>query len=173
MPQKPPQIPGPMRDRVDVTYCRRELVQSHPAAWMIEVSGFIVDARNMSPEIQEEAATGAHSRYGARLNSSEWNQKGATLSDKTARKEYGLTQKEIEQAIKAGRLQCRWQAMHGNPFLRLLRSEVEKLVQKEHGKHHLSDLKSRKELKSIDRELKELRTRIEELEARRDEIRKT
>jgi len=32
----------------------------------------------------------------------EWSRKGATLSDKTARKEFGLTQDEIVAAIDAG-----------------------------------------------------------------------
>jgi hypothetical protein len=34
----------------------------------------------------------------------EWRRKGATLSDKTARKEYGFTQDEILAAINAGLL---------------------------------------------------------------------
>jgi len=34
---------------------RRELVERHPMAWMISVNGFIVDARTMPPEVQEEA----------------------------------------------------------------------------------------------------------------------
>ena len=58
----------------------------------------------------------------------EWGRKGATLSDKTARSEYGLTQDEIFAAIDTGRLQYRPAAMHGNPWLRLLRREVEDLV---------------------------------------------
>ncbi len=38
----------------------------------------------------------------------EWRQKGATLSDKTARKQFGLTQAEIEGAIDAGqRKRCK------------------------------------------------------------------
>ena len=36
-----------------------------------------------------------------------WQRKGATLSDKTARKEYGLTQNEIIDAIRRGQLQYR------------------------------------------------------------------
>lgn len=36
---------------------------------------------------------------------SEWQRKGATLSDKTARQEFGLTQDQIVQAIRAGKLQ--------------------------------------------------------------------
>jgi hypothetical protein len=58
----------------------------------------------------------------------EWGRKGATLSDKTARSEFGLTQDEIIAAIDAGKLQCRSASMHGNPWLRLLRREVEELV---------------------------------------------
>ena len=52
----------------------------------------------------------------------EWGRKGATLSDKTARSQYGLTQEEIYAAIDAGQLQYRPAAMHGNPWLRLLRN---------------------------------------------------
>ena len=55
------------------------------------------------------------------LHGDEWGRKGATLSDKTARAEFGLTQDEIIAAIRAGKLQYRPAAMHGNPWLRLLR----------------------------------------------------
>jgi hypothetical protein len=68
---------------------------------------------------------------------SEWQSKGATLSDKTARKEFGLTQDEIVQAIRGGKLQYRLNSVYGNPFLRLLRREVETLVKKRHGANHL------------------------------------
>jgi hypothetical protein len=44
-----------------------------------------------------------------------WAQKGATLSDKSARQEFGLTQQEIFAAIRAGKLQFRESNMHGNP----------------------------------------------------------
>ena len=43
----------------------------------------------------------------------EWGRKCATLSDKTARSQYGLTQEEIYAAIDAGKLQYRPAAMHG------------------------------------------------------------
>jgi hypothetical protein len=36
--------------------------------------------------------------------SSEWKRKGATLSDKAAREEFKLTEDEIVQAIRAGKL---------------------------------------------------------------------
>ncbi len=37
-------------------------------------------------------------------DSSIWTQKGATLSDKSARQEFGLTQQEIYAAMRAGKL---------------------------------------------------------------------
>src|SRR6266487_2721852 len=61
---------------------------------------------------------------------SEWQRKGATLSDKTAREEFGLTQDEIVRAIRAGKLHYREGSMYGNPWLRLLRRDVEALVRK-------------------------------------------
>jgi hypothetical protein len=70
-------------------------------------------------------------------DSGEWQLKGATLSDKTARKEFGLTQGEIVQAIRAGMLHYREHSMYGNPWLRLLRREVEALVKKKHGDNYL------------------------------------
>ena len=36
-------------------FCRRELLEKNPMAWLISVNGFIVDARMMPPEIQAEA----------------------------------------------------------------------------------------------------------------------
>ena len=54
----------------------------------------------------------------------EWNKKGASLSDKSARKEFGLTQEQIIDAISSGRLQYRQNHIHGNPYFRLLRAEV-------------------------------------------------
>lgn len=40
---------------LDMEFCRRQLIESNPMAWMISVDGFIVDARSMPPEVQEEA----------------------------------------------------------------------------------------------------------------------
>jgi hypothetical protein len=97
----------------------------------------------------------------------EWGRKGATLSDKTARSEYGLTQDEIYAAIDAGTLQYRPAAMHGNPWLRLLRREVEDLAKALHGEKYLREQQARTELAHINRELKELRARLAALEQRR------
>jgi hypothetical protein len=58
----------------------------------------------------------------------EWRRKVLTLSDKTARKEFGITQDEILAAIDAGQLQYRISSIHGNPWFRLLCREVEDLM---------------------------------------------
>ena len=50
----------------------------------------------------------------------------ATLSDKTARKEYRVDQDFIVNGIRAGKLEYREGAIWGNPYLRLLRSQLEK-----------------------------------------------
>lgn len=101
------------------------------------------------------------------LSDREWGCKGATLSDKTARSEYALTQDEIFAAIDAGKLQYRPAAMHGNPWLRLLRREVEDLARALHGERHLREQQARTELVRINRELKQLRAQLSALEDRR------
>jgi len=95
----------------------------------------------------------------------EWGRKSATLSDKTARSQYALTQEEIYAAIDAGKLRYRPAAVHGNPWLRLLRREVEDLVRARSGDRYLR--KARTELAQTNRELKQLRVQLAALEERR------
>ena len=100
----------------------------------------------------------------------EWGLKGATLSHKTAFKEFGLTEKEIVQAIRAGKLQFRENSVFGNPFFRLLRREVESLVKQTKGANDLQDLKIKSELKRINGQLKQLKTQIAALERDRSQL---
>ena len=106
----------------------------------------------------------------ADFDESAWQRKGATLSDKTARKEYGLTQDEIVEAIRDGQLQYRENSIHGNPFLRLLRHEVEALIEKKHGGDHLHDRQAKTELTAVNRELKKLKKQIAVLEERKSKL---
>jgi hypothetical protein len=101
-----------------------------------------------------------------------WTQKGATLSDKSARQEFGLTQEGIFAAIRAGKLQFREGNMHGNPWFRLLRHEVEALVSEKSGKDHLLKKKLEKELADINKETRKLKTRLTALDRRRAELTK-
>ena len=99
-----------------------------------------------------------------------WGQKNATLSDKSAEKEYGISRKEILEAINAGEIQFREGSTHGNPWFRLLRVEVERFVERKHGIGYLKEKKSKKELSEINKELKQLNARIAELEARKHDL---
>src|SRR5260370_40666082 len=101
---------------------------------------------------------------------SEWQRRGASLSDKTARKEFGLTQDEIAQAIGAGKLHYQKNSVFGNPWLRLLRREVEALVKQKHGENHLKDQKVKSEMTRINRELKRLKIQIAALEQRKSKL---
>lgn len=100
----------------------------------------------------------------------EWSRKGATLSDKTARKEFGLTRAEIEAAIDAGQLQYRVGVIHGNPWLRLLRREVEELMTSTYDDRDHRQRRARAELARVDRELKKLRAEVAVLEEHREKL---
>ena len=100
----------------------------------------------------------------------EWRRKGGTLSDKTAREEFGLSQDEIVRAVQAGKLQYREGSIYGNPWLRLLRCEVEALVREKHGNKYLKDRQVKTELAGINRELKRLKAQIAQLEERKSKL---
>lgn len=98
---------------------------------------------------------------------SEWNEKDSTFSDKTARKEFDLTQDEIYEAVRAGKLQYKENHIHGNPYLRLLRREVENLVKEKYGENHLKDKNRENEINSISKEIRALQSKITRLEKKR------
>jgi predicted RNase H-like nuclease (RuvC/YqgF family) len=100
----------------------------------------------------------------------EWSRKGATLSDKTARKEFGLTQDEIIAAIDAGQLQYRVGVIHGNPWLRLLRRELEELMDNTYNDRDHRQRRARAEVARLDRELEKLRAEIDALEEHRTKL---
>ncbi|HEX9538018.1 MAG TPA: hypothetical protein VGA04_07575 [Streptosporangiaceae bacterium] len=104
------------------------------------------------------------------MGDEEWQRKGATLSGKTAREEFGLTQDEITEAIRAGQLHYRLSSAHGNPWLRLLRREVEGLAGTRFGDRGLRERQARAELARVSRDLKRLRAELAALEERRSKL---
>jgi len=94
------------------------------------------------------------------------------MSDKSVRQEFGLTQEEIIAAIRAGKLQFRESNMHGNPWFRLLRHEVESLVRDQGGLDHLHKKKLEKELADLNKEFRKLTTRLKVVERRQAELTK-
>ena len=101
------------------------------------------------------------------MTDSVWRKKGGTLSDKSARKEFGLSQDEIIEAIKSDRLQFRKNYMHGNPYLRLVRDEVEAFVVEKYGDNYFEKKKLKKELAQINQELRSIKRRVAFLEKRK------
>ena len=100
----------------------------------------------------------------------EWTRKGAVMSDVTAEKEYGVSRELIVKGIRAGKLEFREGSVHGNPYLRLLRSQLEPYIAAELGAQYLASRKHRTELKAIDKEITDIRKRLTALEARRAEL---
>ena len=102
----------------------------------------------------------------------EWNRKGATLSDKTAKKEYGVSRDFIVEGIRAGRLEYREGSVWGNPYIRILRGQLERYIVEELGTNRLTSSKTKTELRKIKREITDLKKRLKELQTRRDELEK-
>ena len=102
----------------------------------------------------------------------EWNRKGATLSDKTAKQEYGVSWDFIVKGIQAGRLEYREGSVWGNPYIRILRSQLEKYIAEECGADRLACSKIQTELRRIRKEMAGHRKKLRELEARRAELEK-
>ncbi len=100
----------------------------------------------------------------------EWNRKGASLSDVTAKKEYGVDRDFIVKGIRAGKLEYREGAVWGSPYLRLLRSQLEQYIAEELGADRLSSGKNQTELRKIKKEMADLKKRLDELQARRTEL---
>jgi len=100
----------------------------------------------------------------------EWNRKGAALSDVTARKEYGVSRDFIVEGIQAGKLEYREGAIWGNPYLRILRSQLERYIAEQLGSDHLATVKSRTELRKVNKEIADLKKRPATLQARKAQI---
>jgi len=101
---------------------------------------------------------------------SAWSKKGATLSDKSARKEFGLAQEEIIEGIEDGKLQYRINYVFGNPYLKLVRGEVEAFVDEKYGNNYLKKKKIKKELAQANKELKRLKAQVASIEQRKAEL---
>ena len=100
----------------------------------------------------------------------EWNRKGATLSDVTAQKEYGVSREFIVEGIRAGKLEYRQGSIWGNPYLRVLRSQLEKYIAEQLGSKDLGDRKTQGELRKTIKEIAALKKQLSALQARKAEI---
>jgi len=103
----------------------------------------------------------------------EWNRKGATLSDVTAQKEYGVSREFIVQGIQVGKLEYREGAIWGNPYLRVLRSQLEKYIAEQLGSNQLMVTKTQAELRKLNKEMAALKKKLIALQIRKVEIEKS
>ena len=97
----------------------------------------------------------------------EWNRKGAVLSDVTAQKEYGVTRDFILKGVQAGELEFREGVVWGNPYLRVLRSQLERYIVAQLGSKYLVSKKSHNELHTICKEIADIKKKLAVLEARK------
>lgn len=107
------------------------------------------------------------------MSNSAWNAKGGALSDKTARKEYGLERDEIIEAINAGKLRHRVNYIHGNPYFRLLRHEVEEFVREKYGEDKFQKRQLQSELAKVKTEIRSLKIKLNKLERKKTNSRKS
>ena len=128
---------------------------------------------NVSTEMKDRHTPEWSVRAMSMAEYGEWNRKGATLSDVTAKKEFGLSRDFIVKGIRAGKLEYREGTTWGNPYLRVLRSQLEQYIAEELGADRLSSGKNETELRKIKKEMGDLKKRLTELQARRTEIEKT
>ena len=92
------------------------------------------------------------------MSDSQWTKQGGTFSHKNACKEFCLTEDEIIDAMKAGKLQYRQNYAHGNPYFRVFRNEVEALAKELHGNNAVEEQEVKFKLKKINRSSKQGKT---------------
>ncbi len=100
----------------------------------------------------------------------EWNRKGGTLSDVTAKKEYGVDRNFIIKGIEAGKIEYRDGSIWGNPYLKVLRSQLENFIVAEFGPEHLTRIKNEFELRMIKKQISETKKKMNALEFRKKEL---
>ncbi len=100
----------------------------------------------------------------------EWTRKGATLSDVTAKDEYGVSRDFIITGIEADKLEYREGSIWGNPYLRILRSQLEKYIAEQLGTKYLMKVKNQTELRKIKKEITELNKRLDTLQHRKTSL---
>jgi hypothetical protein len=97
----------------------------------------------------------------------EWNRKGAVLSDVTAQKEHGVTRDFIVKGIQSGKLEYREGSVWGNPYLRILRNQLESYIKAQLGSKYLERRKVQTELRCISKQITNLTKKLAAPEARK------
>ena len=67
-------------------------------------------------------------------------------------------------------MQYRVNVIYGNPYFKLVRSEIEALVEEKYGSNYLEVKKIKKELSEVNKELRMLKKQIVSLEQRKTDL---
>jgi hypothetical protein len=100
----------------------------------------------------------------------EWNRKSAALSDKSAKREYGVDRDFIIKGIQTGKLEYREGSIYGNPYLKILRRQLEEYIACELGPEYLAKAKNKSELRRINKEIFDLGRKLDKLQIRKTEL---
>ena len=106
------------------------------------------------------------------MSDQDWVIPGASLSLKNACNEYAITEVDIVKAMREGKLHFRKNYTHGNPYYKLLRGEVETLVNELYGSDHLKKQKENHRIKKINSEINSLKRKIRKLEKEKADLTK-
>lgn len=104
------------------------------------------------------------------MSESLWSKQGATLSHKNACKEFCLTEAEVIEAMKVGKLQYIINYAHGNPYYKLLRIEVESLALELRGAIPVAEQEIKHKLQKITTEINSLKRKLSSLEKQKIEL---
>jgi hypothetical protein len=100
----------------------------------------------------------------------EWNKKGASLSNVTAESEYQIERDFIIKGINEGKLEFREGSVWGNPYFKILRSQLEPYIISELGLEYLMKVKNEAELKVVKKEISATKKNLNLLEIRKKEL---
>ena len=89
------------------------------------------------------------------------------MSEGTAQNEYGVSREFILRGIRSGHLEVREGSGWGNPYFKILRSQIEAYIASELGTEYLSVKKCQSELRAINKKITELKRTLAALEARK------
>jgi len=78
--------------------------------------------------------------------------------------------KFIVKGIQTGKLEYRDGVIWGNPYLRVLRSQLEKYIAEGLGEDYLRRVKNQTELRRVKKEISDLKKRLEGLQERKHEL---
>lgn len=92
------------------------------------------------------------------------------MSLNNACKEFGLSEQDLIRYLKQGTLQYRLNYAHGNPYYKLLRKEVQTLVQELHGDDYLKKQALEHELLTVNKEINSLKRKLSKLEKQKVEL---